>query len=366
MIRAHPHEGLIRGAAVSGMMTALSSLARVKDPASRAQLALGVTDICAASPLSRRAEPIADELLLTLARKAEQRVRMAMAARLADCAWAPHEVVRFLAFDAPAVAEPIIARSVRLTEGDLVRLADEGTRDHRVLIANRPNITIAITSALSRHSEIVVMRALAANTTASLSELACETLSACARTDAILARTLSTRPDLPEILAGEIATHIADALEDELVDEFGNGIQLDNAVKHDTVASAIADDDDTLARKLVEKLVAAGTLNGTFALRSLTEGNDALFDYSIASLCTISATQWRKALAAGGVRAAALACRSARIDRSVFPTILRGLQRSGRIQSELGEDAMTGAAKVFANYTVGSAHDALRRLADSV
>lgn len=366
MIRAHPHERGLRGVAVSGMISALSSLARVKDPESRAQLAIGVTDICAGAPLSRRAEPIADELLLTLARKAEQRVRMAMAARLADCAWAPHEVVRFLAFDAPAVAEPIIVRSLRLTEHDLIRLSDEGTRDHRVLIARRPDISVAITSALSRHSEIVVMRALAENASANLSELACETLSICARNDEAIAELLRRRPDLPKILAGEIAERTVQSLDDSLVDTFGEAICLENAQQAEAVASALTEDDDTLARKLVEKLVAAGTLNGTFALRSLTEGNDALFDQAIASLCTISALQWRKALAAGGVRAAALACRSARIDRSVFPTVLRGLQRSGRIQSELGEDAMAGAAKVFANYTPGSAHDALRRLADSV
>lgn len=348
------------------MIGALSSLARVKDPESRAQLALGVTDICAASPLSQRAEPIADQLLLTLARKAEQRVRMAMASRLADCAWAPHEVIRFLAFDAPAVAEPIIARSLRLTEGDLISLSEDGSREHRAMIARRPNLSMAVTSALSRRSEIIVMRALAGNATAILSELACETLASCARIDDDIASILRSRPDLPQSLAEDLATGSAEALDSAIGETFGHSERLGNARTEEAVASALAEDDDTLARKLVEKLVAAGTLNGAFALRSLTEGNDALFDQSIAALCTISAGQWRRALAAGGVRAAALACRSARIDRSVFPTVLRGLQRSGRIQEELGDDAMTGAAQVFSSYTVGGAYDSLRRLADSV
>jgi uncharacterized protein (DUF2336 family) len=351
---------------VNATLNALSSLARVRDPESRAHLALGITEICTASPLSRRAEPLADEILLSLARKAEQRVRMAMATRLADCDWAPHEVIRFLAFDVPAVAEPIIARSSRLTEGDLIRLAIDGTLDHRCLIARRPEISMAVTSELARRTETLVLHALARNSTASLSELACEALIQAAREDEELARLLEARPDLPGVLAAELATDAVQHIEERIRDTFGNASGIETVPGSDVVTSALQDDEDTLASKLIEKLEAAGTLNGTFALRALTQGNDPLFDHAIASLCTLSVSHWRKAMAAGGIRAAALACRAARIDRSVFPTVLRGLQRSGRIHSELGEDAMAAAAKVFSGYTAGTAHDSLRRMADSV
>lgn len=351
---------------MNATISALSSLARVRDPEARAQLALGVADICIAAPLSRRAEPLADEILLALARKAEQRVRMAMAARLADCAWAPHEVIRFLAFDAPAVAEPIIARSARLTEADLIHLADEGTRDHREMIARRPGIGMAVTSALARRAEAIVMRALAANPTASLSELAIETINICAREDEELAAIVAARTETSGLADETLTAELTERIGTSVIDAFGKGTGIESVPEEAVAATAVREDEDTLARKLVDKLVAAGTLNGSFALRALTQGNDALFDHAIASLCTISVTQWRKALAVGGVRAAALACRAARIDRSVFPTVLRGLQRSGRVHVQLAEDAMSGAAKVFTHYTAGSACDALRRLSDSV
>ena len=210
------------------------------------------------------------------------------------------------------------------------------------------------------------MRQLVTNQTASLSELACEVLHACARTDADLAEELTRRPDLPGALAAELAESAAGAAELSVQSAFGDGTGVETLRGEDVLASSLQDDEDNLAKKLVQKLEAAGTLNGTFALRALTQGNDPLFDHSISSMCTLNVEQWRKALAAGGVRAAALACRAARIDRSVFPTVLRGLQRSGRIHADLSDDAMAAAAKVFTGYTAGSAHDSLRRIADSV
>jgi len=91
-----------------------------------------------------------------------------------------------------------------------------------------------------------------------------------------------------------------------------------------------------------------------------------LFDYAIADLCGVSVENWRAALGMSSMRATALACRAARIDTSLFPSVVRGMQKAGRIQEDLPSNAMVSAANVFQKFTPGSAHDALRRLAASV
>jgi hypothetical protein len=113
-------------------------------------------------------------------------------------------------------------------------------------------------------------------------------------------------------------------------------------------------------------MAAAGELNGTVAVRALTDGKQLLFDYAIADLCGLTVENWRSALGVSSMRATALACRAARIDKSLFPSVVRGMQKAGRILEDLPPDAMVSAANIFQKFTPGSAHDALRRLALSV
>ena len=90
----------------------LNVLARMKDPGKRKELALGITELCLAQPLAPRTEPVAGELLVTLSSKADDETKAIIATRLANCDWAPHAAIRFLAFEPVEIGAVIIKKSI--------------------------------------------------------------------------------------------------------------------------------------------------------------------------------------------------------------------------------------------------------------
>jgi uncharacterized protein (DUF2336 family) len=354
------------GADMSNIATALTQLARVRDPQGRAALALGVTDICVAKPLTNRTQPLANDILLSLAHKVEESVRIQMASQLADCDWAPKGIVRFLAFDAPSVAADIIKKSQVLEAEDLIELAETGMREHRALIAGREHIGIGISDAVAERGETDVIEKLVRNSTARLSNSTIQICAEIAKANADLSRELLDREDIPPTVVDALTQQISKAVHDQVEQHFDLEPGKLDELGENAPASVPTESDDDQARKLVEQMAAKGELNGTVAVRALTDGKFILFDYSIAYLCSLEVDQWRSAIGMSSMRATALACRAARIDKTLFPSVVRGLQKSGRIQDDLPSDAMISAAKVFQKFTPGSAHDALRRLAQGV
>ncbi|WP_421792101.1 DUF2336 domain-containing protein [Hyphobacterium sp.] len=351
---------------MSDIASALTQMARIKTPESRAALALGVTDICTAKPLSNRVEPIANDLLLSLAHKVEEQVRVQMANKLAGCNWAPRGIIRFLAFDAPSVAESIIAQSQVLEAEDLVELAETGSEKHRIMIAERLHIGIAVSDAAAFKSEIRVLRSLAQNHTARLSERTLDKCFNAADEDDEIAHDLLERDDAPPSLIDTLTRKISGAVRDQVEKHFDlkPGALAETVIETTTLQPA--EDEEEEIRKLVEQMSAMGELDGTLVVRALTDGKILFFDYALADLCGLPVENWRAALGASSMRATALACRAARIDKSLFPSVVRGMQKAGRIQDDLPSDAMMSAANIFQKFTPGSAYDALRRLALSV
>lgn len=127
----------------------LEVLAKIKDPAKRHDVAMGVVDLCLAQPLAPAAEPIAGELLVTLSSKSDDETKAQIAARLAPCNWAPHDIIRFLAFEPIEISAVIIENSPRLTQKDMIELAKKGTTDHRRVLAMRANLCLAVTDTLA-------------------------------------------------------------------------------------------------------------------------------------------------------------------------------------------------------------------------
>ena len=340
----------------------LNVLARMKDPGNRQALALGVTELCLAQPLSSTAEPIAGDLLVTLTSTADDATKTTIATQLSGCKWAPHAAVRFLAFEPIEISGAIIQKSEVLTERDMLDLAVDGTTEHRRVLAMRPNLCLAVTDTLAKPGEAVVLRALANNDTAEISE---NTLGICmtvARDHPKLREALARRHDLSTEYATQLCIMLPENWREELYRRFG----LDKAkVESLTVKAALGatpEDVDKAAAKQVADVEQEGLLTGQYALNAIKRGEDAVFDHAIARLCGIKTSQWRVALAMSGVKAAAMACQAAHLDRTAYPIIHKALQRSGRMHQALEGDAMAAAATVFRMYGAEKAAKVLRQM----
>src|SRR5262249_7367786 len=92
-----------------------------------------------------------DDVLVHLIETIEAKARAELSRRLAPIDNAPPEVVRKLAEDDDiAVAGPILLRSPRLREADLLDIANTKGRDHLLAISARRSIGEAVTDVLVR------------------------------------------------------------------------------------------------------------------------------------------------------------------------------------------------------------------------
>jgi uncharacterized protein (DUF2336 family) len=139
-----------------------------------------------------------DEVILRLSRDVEQRARLELSERFSDLAKAPRKVIRSLAFDRDGtVARPILERSNRLDEDDLVMIARARGQDHLLAISKRTDLSERVTDVLVDRGDQVVVRSVAGNEGARFSEGGLTQLLDKARQDVGLQALLQTRGDLP-------------------------------------------------------------------------------------------------------------------------------------------------------------------------
>jgi uncharacterized protein (DUF2336 family) len=347
---------------VSNPAQAIAQLAQMRDPSKRRQLALGVTDLCLAQPLSATAEPVAGDLLITLSGTIDSKTKIAMVEKLASSDWAPHTAIRHFAFDEIEVAGTVIRKSSVLNEEDMLALAQTGSPEHRRHLASRANLCLSVSDVLAKPAEVVILRALASNGTAQISDTTLDICLTVARDHLKLREALARRHDLSTDYATELCIMLPEVWREELYRRFGVDKDRVEGLAVKAALNAIPAGIDSEAAKAVNAAREAGTLTGQFALQALKDGHGAVFDHAVAQLCGLTLAQWRVALTMGGVRAAAMACQASGLDRTAYPIVHRALQRSGRMHQPLEGDAMNAAANVFLMYGPEKAAKVLRQL----
>lgn len=139
-----------------------------------------------------------DEVFKTLVVVIELKTRVKLARHLATIPNAPATLVRAFAFDdAIAVAGPVLSQSTALSDTDLVVNARTQGQDHLYAIAHRPTISEAVTEILIERGEPNVVRTVAKNAGARISDDSFRDLVVRAGDDAQLALHVGMRRDIP-------------------------------------------------------------------------------------------------------------------------------------------------------------------------
>lgn len=138
-----------------------------------------------------------DRVILRFAGAVEIEARAELAERLAPLANGPRGVLRRLALDDDiVVARPVLVRSRRLDDQDLITAATEKGLEHRLAICERKHVAEPVTDALIEQSDVVVRRKLAGNPGARLSPLGTASLITACSADEVLQDLLGARHDL--------------------------------------------------------------------------------------------------------------------------------------------------------------------------
>jgi uncharacterized protein (DUF2336 family) len=159
-----------------------------------------------------------DDVFGRLIEEIETKARAELARRLAPIANAPAGVVRQLARDTDiTVAGPLLTRSERLGETDLLEIARSRSQAHLLAISSRGDIGAAVTDVLVQRGDRDVVRAVADNARAKLSDGGFSMLVKRAESDGILAEKVGQRPDIPPRLFHHLLMQATEVVQSRLL-----------------------------------------------------------------------------------------------------------------------------------------------------
>lgn len=136
------------------------------------------------------------DILLDMLLHASDEDRTLCATRLAGLSEAPRRVLRFLAQCDLEIARPLLETSEAFDSSDLLQIIDQVSTEHRLLIAGRKKVPIAVSDELSRRAELTVVQKLLSNKGAQFSETAMDFLVGRSRKEDGLVELLIRRLEL--------------------------------------------------------------------------------------------------------------------------------------------------------------------------
>jgi uncharacterized protein (DUF2336 family) len=207
--------------AVNALLRDLETTFGTSTQSERAVTVSRLTDLFLVTAQGLTEEQIAvfDVVIGRIAAAIETRARAELSQRLADLGNAPHGVVRMLALDEIEVARPVLSRSPRLSEEDLVAVASQKSQAHLLALTDRPMLSEPVTDFLVLRGDTQVSRAVAGHPAAQLSRRGMSLLVTRARRDESLMALLGDRGDVPPELMSQLVAVAKDAARQRLVEE---------------------------------------------------------------------------------------------------------------------------------------------------
>jgi uncharacterized protein (DUF2336 family) len=188
----------------------------------RSDILRRVTDLFVASSGSSGEQQIKlfDGVMGQLISHVESRAAVELSHRLATMDNAPSETVRRLAtHDDVEIAAPVLMRSRRLTDGDIIEIATLKSQAHLAKIATRPQLSVAVTDVLVDYGNAQVANELAVNAGAQFSNLGMAKLVLRADGDDRLAQSIAARSDIPPRLFQQLVAQAADIVRKKMLAE---------------------------------------------------------------------------------------------------------------------------------------------------
>ncbi|MCA8895336.1 MAG: DUF2336 domain-containing protein [Parvularculaceae bacterium] len=149
-----------------------------------------------ASRISANERSLTADILLQIADKVEESLRIEIAKRVARVPEAPPVLVRMLLLDEPSVAAPIIKGAENLPEALLLEAVKNGVTAHREMIARRLDLTTPVVDCMLEFNEPEVARCLLRREEFAFSPWATDILVSRSTTDTDLQALLLRRREL--------------------------------------------------------------------------------------------------------------------------------------------------------------------------
>ncbi len=353
-------------------LRSLLALANDSSAESRRRLVTVIGDMFAerGSALTERERSLMSDILTKLLWQFEQAVRRDLAQRLADSEAVPRDLLVLLANDEIEVARPILLRSSVLGDAELVEIIHHRTIEHQLAIAMRRSVSARVSAALAETENVDVIRTMLENENAEISAATMAYLVEESRRVDSYQEPLLRREDLDPQLAKRMYWWVSAALRSYIVMHFDvDPSRLDDGIeetvtsllkRRDEGASARSAAEDSGAARLAEHLARRNMITPDLLVRSLRQGQVALFEGLLGQITRLSPARVRQILLDGTGRALAIACRSTGIDKQTFATLyLLRYQQSDRQVRDPRD--LSRALKLFESISPADASQVLRQ-----
>jgi len=232
-----------------------------------------------------------DGVFTRLIEEIESKARAELSNRLAPVSNAPIEAVRRLAKDDDiTVAGPVLEQSPRLPDADLVDIAKTKSQAHLLAISGRTGIAEQVTDELVRRGDRHVVRGVADNRDARLSDRSFTTLVNQAEEDGILAEKVGMRPDIPPRLFRDLLLKATEVVQQRLLAAAKPDTQAEIRrvlVRVSNEVATATSRDFSAAEYLIETLNKQGRLNEAALVDFASTGKYEEMLAALSRLCVV-------------------------------------------------------------------------------
>lgn len=303
----------------------LFELARDKTVAGRRMLVATIGDLFFSQHdvLSDRERSLMTEILRQLIHDVEVSVRRALAERLSEQPLAPHELVIALANDEIEVAHPLLVNCDVLQDLELIEIIRNRTLEHQLAIGIRKSVSEEVADALIATDSVDVIKTLLENHNAKISQRTMEYLVEQSQRVDTYQNPLLRRPDLDTTLAKRMYWWVSAALRTYILDRY----EIDPGELDETMESTVkaltenGDNHRPKAVELAEELAERQEITPALIVKTLREGEVALFAALFGKYTGIRLQLVQRMLFEPGGEGLAIACKGSGIDKSTFASI---------------------------------------------
>ena len=262
-------------------------------PWMRAQTAATVAVLFVEGALNEQERAYAVSILESLARDLETKVREALSEHVKHCALLPRSIAQSLAMDVESVALPIIRYSSVLDEADLLAVVRAGGAKKRIAVAQRDDLTGAVSDALADTQVRWVVGALLANESAQIGEATYGKILDYFCRDEKIQALMAERPALPATIIARMVVRVSEALRWRLIERYGLPEEIAGNLTARACERALSDSMGQLGESetmesLSKRLHREGALTSVFLLRALCMGQLRLFIAGMAVRAEVS------------------------------------------------------------------------------
>ena len=313
--------------ASAALFAELDDVIKIGSPSRQTRILRQVTDLFRADVdrLDETQTGVFDDVLIRLMQRVDTQALVYLSTILSEIELAPRETIRQLAFhDDASVASPVLAKSNRLSETQLLEIANTRGKHHLLAISARKAINEALTDTLIGRGDAQIFNALARNAGARFSEGGYAALVGSAERDESLIERLGLRLDIPAQLLRKLLAMATDAVWARL----STAPRPVMSGKTQTPATAVnaapsTPVDYTEAMNEVVALNRTAKLNGSTVNRFAVRGQHAQMVAALSFMTEVGVEEIEPLMNSDRLYGLIVACRASRLDWSTTTQIIR-------------------------------------------